>query len=59
MDFKISAGSGKQGMCPECGKKLLNMFKGGVKQVVCSCGWKQILTTYPRNSINPKQISKS
>jgi len=56
MDFKISSGSGKQGKCPECGKKLLNMLKAGVRQTVCSCGFKQILTKYPQNSIDTNQI---
>jgi len=58
MDFKISAGTGKQGLCPKCNKKLLNMMKQGVRMVVCSCGWKQILTSYPNNGINTQQISK-
>jgi DNA-directed RNA polymerase subunit RPC12/RpoP len=58
MDFKISAGAGQQGKCPECGKKVLPMLRGGVKMLVCSCGWKQILKKYPQNSVNLKQISK-
>lgn len=58
MDFKISAGSGKSGLCPECGKKVLPILSGGVKKLVCSCGWQQILKKYPQNSIDPKQILK-
>jgi len=57
MDFKISSGSGKHGLCPKCGKKILNMVHQGVRQRVCSCGWKQILNVYPNSAINSDQIS--
>jgi DNA-directed RNA polymerase subunit RPC12/RpoP len=59
MDFKIAAGSGQRGKCPECGKKYMTMLRNGVSQAVCSCGWKQILKKYPQNAVNPKQILKS
>lgn len=58
MDFKISAGSGKRGRCPNCNKKVLNMIRNGVKMVVCSCGWKQIISKYPNNNINTQNITK-
>ena len=58
MDFKISAGAGQRRKCPECGKRVMAMVRAGIKQLICSCGWKQILTKYPNNSVNPKQIIK-
>lgn len=58
MDFKISSGSGKQGRCPECGKKLLNMIRNGIRVIVCSCGFKQELVKYHKNMVNSEDISQ-
>jgi hypothetical protein len=59
MDFKLSSGTGKSGKCPKCGRKYLAMIRAGIKQFVCSCGWKQEMKQYPQNSINSEQLYKS
>lgn len=59
MDVKISCGSGKRGRCPKCGKKYLSIFKSGVSKLVCSCGWEQVVSKYPKNDINLENISQS
>jgi DNA-directed RNA polymerase subunit RPC12/RpoP len=59
MDFKISSGSGKTGRCPECGHKLLNMIRDGIRMTVCVCGWEQELKSYDKNIVDTKNINIS
>jgi len=59
MDFKISSGSGQRGRCPKCHKKMLNMVRKGIRISVCSCGFEQELSKYPKNMVNPGDIAHS
>ena len=59
MDFKISSGTGQRGRCPKCGNKMLNMVREGIRISVCSCVFEQELVKYPKNMVNPKDISQS
>jgi hypothetical protein len=58
MDFKVSY-KGSSNLCPECKRKTLPVCRGGVKFLVCSCGWKQEITKYPKNIIDTKNINIS